>query len=156
MFRNYIKVGLRYLLKHKGYTLINVLGLSVGIAAAILIMLFVRSEHSFDRFHAKADRIHRAWLQEFYEGQIFTNVVTPIPLAPLLQENLEEVEAAGRVANIGAPIQHQVNIFNFGLTCSISSEGSTNPFQFMGKDLFSTSSGMWYFRGLKGEYHFYN
>ncbi|WP_017730864.1 ABC transporter permease [Nafulsella turpanensis] len=116
MFRNYLKVGLRYLLKHKGYTFINVLGLAVGITAAILIMLFVRSEHSFDRFHSKADRIHRAWLQEFYEGQIFTNVVTPVPLAPLLQENLAEVETVSRVAGIGAPIHHRGNIFNYPVT----------------------------------------
>ena len=97
MIRNYFKVALRYLLKHKGYTFINTLGLAVGIACCVLIMLFVRSEWSFDRFHAKADRIHRAWLEEFYEGQTFTNTITPIPLGPVLQDNIPEIETSCRV-----------------------------------------------------------
>jgi putative ABC transport system permease protein len=62
MFRNYLKVALRYLLKHKGYTFINVLGLAVGIAACLLILLFVRSEWSFDQMHSKRDRLYRPWM----------------------------------------------------------------------------------------------
>jgi putative ABC transport system permease protein len=53
MFRNYLKVAFRYLSKHKGYTVINVLGLAVGIACCILIMQFVKIEWSFDSFHSK-------------------------------------------------------------------------------------------------------
>ncbi|HTE27923.1 MAG TPA: hypothetical protein VK664_25390, partial [Flavitalea sp.] len=83
MIKNYLKVALRYLKHHKGYTIINVSGFGVGIACCILIALFVKSEWSFDRFHSKADRIHRAWLQEHNEGQIFTNTVTPLPLGPV-------------------------------------------------------------------------
>ena len=94
MFRNYIKVAFRYLSKHKGYTFINISGLAVGIACCILIMLFVRSEWSFNRFHSKGDRIHRAWLEEHYQGELFRNTVTPIPLVPVLQAGLPEVEAA--------------------------------------------------------------
>lgn len=120
MFSNYLKVALRYLSKHKGYTFINVAGLAVGIAACILIMLFVKSEWSYDHFHSKADRIHRAWLQEFYEGEVFTNVATPIPLGPLLQDNLGEVEAVSRVTNINAPITYQGNIFNYPVTMADS------------------------------------
>ena len=120
MFSNYLKVALRYLGKHKGYTFINVLGLAVGIATCILIMLFVKSEWSFDQFHSKSDRIHRAWLQEFYEGEVFTNVATPIPLGPLLMDNLGEVEAVSRVTNINAPITHQENIFNYPVTMADS------------------------------------
>ncbi|MDQ3846573.1 MAG: ABC transporter permease, partial [Bacteroidota bacterium] len=66
MIRNYLKIAFRYLAKYKGYTFINVLGLAVGITCCILIMLFVKSEWSFDRFHPKADRIYRAWLEEHY------------------------------------------------------------------------------------------
>ena len=54
MIKDYFKIALRYLNKHKGYTLINVSGLAVSIACCILIMLFVRSEFSFDRFHLKS------------------------------------------------------------------------------------------------------
>ena len=49
MIKNILKVAFRYLAKHKGYTLINIIGLAVGIAACILIMLFVRSEWSFNK-----------------------------------------------------------------------------------------------------------
>ncbi len=112
MFNNYIKVALRYLSRHKGYTLINISGLAVGIACCILIMLFVRSEWSFNRFHAKVERIHRAWLEEHYQGEIFRNTVTPIPLVPVLQAGLPEVEAACRVASINPAIKYGNNIFN--------------------------------------------
>ena len=78
MIKNYFKVAVRYLLRNKGYTAINILGLAIGIACCLLIMLFVRSEWSYDRFHTKSDRLYRAWLQENYgEGQI---LLTPLPL----------------------------------------------------------------------------
>ena len=112
MFKNHIKVAFRYLSKHKGYTFINVLGLAVGIACCILIMLFVRSEWSFNRFHTKGERIHRAWLEEHYQGEVFRNTVTPIPLVPVLQAGLPEVEAACRVASLNPAVKYNNNIFN--------------------------------------------
>src|SRR5215217_1998345 len=112
MFKNYFKVALRYLSKHKGYTFINVLGLGVGIACCLLIMLFVKSEWSFDRFHAKSNHIYRAWLEEHYEGQIFRNTVTPVPLVPVLQSNLPEVEASCRISGNNTDVKYNNNIFN--------------------------------------------
>src|SRR3954447_912499 len=112
MFRNYLKVAFRYLGKHMGYTAINVLGLAVGIASCILIMLFVKSEWSFDRFHSKSERIYRAWLEEHYEGQVFTNTVTPIPLVPVLQAHLPEVEHSTRVAALNTMVRYNNNSFN--------------------------------------------
>jgi len=112
MFRNYLKVAFRYLANHKGYTFINTLGLSVGVACCILIMLFVKSEWGFDRFHSKKDRIYRAWLEEHYEGQVFTNTVTPLPLVPVLQTNLPDVESACRVAAFNTLVKHNNNVFN--------------------------------------------
>lgn len=145
MFRNYIKVAFRYLSKHKGYTFINISGLAVGIACCILIMLFVRSEWGFNRFHSKSDRIHRAWLEEHYQGELFRNTVTPIPLVPVLQAGLPEVEAACRVASLNPAIKYKNNIFNDDVNMVDSSffqvfdfpliEGST-------KDPFATSSSI--------------
>jgi putative ABC transport system permease protein len=83
MFRNYLKIAFRYLLRNKGYTTINILGLAIGIACCVLIMLFVRTEFSYDRFHSKADRIYRLWQQEKVEGQEFINTVTPYRLMEL-------------------------------------------------------------------------
>ena len=85
MIKNYFKTALRYLFRNKGYTAINILGLAIGITSCILIMLFVRSEFSYDKFHSKADRTYRAWLHEKYEGQEFINTQTPIPLGPTLK-----------------------------------------------------------------------
>lgn len=112
MLKNYVKIAFRYLSKHRGYTIINVLGLSVGIACCILIMLFVRNEWSFDRFHSKADRVYRAWLEEHYQGELFKNTATPIPLVPVLQSGLPEVEASCRLAEMRPPVKHNNNIFN--------------------------------------------
>jgi putative ABC transport system permease protein len=59
MFQNYLKIALRNLVRHKGYTAINVLGLTVGIASCVLICLYIQDELSYDRFHANKDRIYR-------------------------------------------------------------------------------------------------
>ena len=59
MLKNYLTVALRNLLRHKGYSLINVLGLAIGIACCLLILLYVQDELSYDRYHKKADRIYR-------------------------------------------------------------------------------------------------
>ena len=59
MLKNYLKIALRSLTKHKSYTIINLLGLTVGITACILICLYVQHELSYDRFHEKAERIYR-------------------------------------------------------------------------------------------------
>jgi len=112
MLKNYLKVAFRYLSKHKGYTFINTLGLAVGIACCILIMLFVKSELSFDRFHSKADRIHRAWLEEHYQGEILRSMVTPLPLGPVLQAGLPEAEATCRMGTLRPPVRLNNNTFN--------------------------------------------
>lgn len=112
MFTNYLKVAFRYLGRHKGYTTINVLGLAVGIACCILIMLFVKNEWSFDRFHPKTDRIYRAWLEEHYQGEVFRNTVTPIPLGPVLQDGLPEAESTCRIGSLRPAIKYNNNSFS--------------------------------------------
>ena len=59
MIKNFFKVAVRNIVKHKAFSFINILGLAVGIACSVLILLFVTHELSYDRFHEKADRIHR-------------------------------------------------------------------------------------------------
>ena len=59
MFKNYFKIAFRNLIRFKAYSLINIFGLAIGIAACILILLFVRDELSYDKFNEKADRIYR-------------------------------------------------------------------------------------------------
>jgi putative ABC transport system permease protein len=59
VIKNYLKIALRNIRKHKGASLINIVGLAIGIACSVLIILFVTYERSYDRFHDKADRIYR-------------------------------------------------------------------------------------------------
>ena len=63
MFKNYFKVAFRNLLKRKGFSLINILGLATGMAVCLLIVLFVQSELSFDRQHERARNIYRVVLE---------------------------------------------------------------------------------------------
>lgn len=97
MFSNYLKVALRYLMRYKEYTAINILGLAVGITCCVLIMLFVRSEWSYDKFHSKSDRLYRVWQHEKYQGEDFINTATPIPMGPALQSSYPEIEGTCRV-----------------------------------------------------------
>ena len=62
MIKNYLKVALRSLIKQKAYSAINILGLSIGIASCLLIVLFVTDEFSYDKFNTKADRIYKMTL----------------------------------------------------------------------------------------------
>lgn len=106
MLRNYLKVAMRYLLRNKGYTAINILGLAIGIACCVLILLFVRSEFSYDRFHSKSDRIYRAWVKEHYVDQDdIIDIVTPLPLAGALQSSFAEVESTCRVFNLSSLVK---------------------------------------------------
>jgi putative ABC transport system permease protein len=102
MLKNYLKVAWRHLLRHKAYSFINIVGLAVGITCCLLIMLFVKSELSYDKFHTKANRLYRVWQKEKYQGQDFTTTFTPLPLAAALKQSLPEVEASTRVYTTSA------------------------------------------------------
>ncbi|MCB0588163.1 MAG: ABC transporter permease, partial [Phaeodactylibacter sp.] len=92
MLKNYLKIAIRNLLREKLYSTINILGLGIGVAVALLLGLYARQEWSFDNFHSKKDRIHRVWVKEHYQGEVFFNTVTPVVLAGVLEDNFPEVE----------------------------------------------------------------
>ncbi|HKP31423.1 MAG TPA: ABC transporter permease [Chitinophagaceae bacterium] len=116
MIRNYLKVALRYLVRHKGYSFINILGLAVGITCCVLIMLFVKSEFSYDAFHTKADRLYRAWQHEKYQDQDFINSVTPLPMAGAIQKSYGEVESTCRIYTFTPMVKVDQNSFTEGIT----------------------------------------
>ncbi|GGB17278.1 ABC transporter permease [Puia dinghuensis] len=97
MFKNYLKVAFRNLWKNKGFSFINITGLAVGMASAILILLWIHNEVSYDGFHEKRDRIYEAWNRAEFSGEMHCWNTTPRVLASALQRDLPEVEHACRV-----------------------------------------------------------
>jgi putative ABC transport system permease protein len=93
MLKNYFKIALRNLFKHKVYSFINIFGLAVGIGCCLLIGLYVQNEWSYDTFHSKSDRIYRVWTKSTASnGQTQLHTGTPIPLGPALREHIPEIE----------------------------------------------------------------
>ncbi|MDC0584760.1 ABC transporter permease, partial [Bacteroidales bacterium] len=94
-----IKLAIRNLKKHKGYTIINIAGLSVGVAFSLLIMLFVFDELSYDKYHEKADRTYRVAVDAVWGNTLLKQTYTTARLAPTLAKDFPEVEAAVRIGN---------------------------------------------------------
>lgn len=93
MFRNYLKSAIRSLLKQRIYTLINLLGLSVSVAACLLITLYLKYEFSYDQFHEKGDRIYKMALERIYpEHRTFYSII-PHSFAEVMVEDFPEIEA---------------------------------------------------------------
>lgn len=97
MFSNYLKIAVRNLLKNKGFSFINILGLSVGMASAILILLWINHEMSYDQFHEKKDRIYEAWNKDTFSGKLQCWNTTPKIFARTVERDFPEVEMATRV-----------------------------------------------------------
>ncbi|MBS3807325.1 MAG: ABC transporter permease [Bacteroidales bacterium] len=94
MFKNYLKASWRNLKRDTSYSLINIAGLAVGIAACLLITLYIVDELSYDRFHEKSGRIHRAYVEGQFGNNTFRTVLTPNPLKGALLKEFSEVESA--------------------------------------------------------------
>jgi ABC-type antimicrobial peptide transport system permease subunit len=97
MFKNYFKVAFRNLLRNKGFSIINISGLAVGMASAILILLWIQNEVSYDQFYANKDRIYEAWNRAVFSGKLQCWNTTPKVLARTLEHDLPEVQEAVRV-----------------------------------------------------------
>ena len=94
MLKNYLKTSWRNLKRDKSYSLINITGLAVGIAACMLITLYIVDELSHDRFHEKSGRIYRTYIDGQFGNNTFRTVLTPNPLKEALLEEFSEVESA--------------------------------------------------------------
>lgn len=101
MFFNYLTTAIRNIIKHKGYSLINITGLAVGIASAVLILLYVQDELSYDRFHEKSDQIYRVGLHGTIAGNEMKVGITSAPMAQTLVDEFPEVLYATRLFTFG-------------------------------------------------------
>ena len=122
MLRNYIKITFRNARQQKLYSLINILGLAVGLMAALLILAYLQEELSYDRFHQKANRIYRVNLDYNYNGESGIGSTTPPPVAGRLVTDYPEVEAATRVYREGnTMIRYQDRAFDEDGVLSVDS-----------------------------------
>ena len=96
MFKNYFLIGWRSLLKQKIYSLIKIGGFSIGIAACMLIFLFIKQELSYDQFYQNGEQIYRLYREASFNGESGKGAHFPSPLASTLLEEFPEVEMAGR------------------------------------------------------------
>ncbi|HYF33516.1 MAG TPA: ABC transporter permease [Chitinophagaceae bacterium] len=96
MFSSYFKTALRILRKNKGFSLLNLVGLSLGMACAVLILLWVYDEVSYNRFHRNYDNLYQVMENQHYDGKTYTFAALPGPFAPAIKQELPEIEYAAR------------------------------------------------------------
>ena len=92
MLRNYIKIALRNMNRHKGYSFINIFGLAIGMACCILILMYVTDELSYDKFHEKSDQIYRINSISSIGTTTRHYATVPPALAKGLAESIPEIE----------------------------------------------------------------
>src|ERR1035438_5503872 len=97
MIKIFFKIAWRNLLRNKGFSFINISGLAIGMASAMLILLWVQNELSYDSFYKNSDRLYQAWNRDRGNDGINCWNVTPKPLAPELKKDYPEIEKATRV-----------------------------------------------------------
>ena len=97
MFRNYLITGIRNILKHKFYAIINIFGLMIAMTTALFIVLYIIDETSFDDFHEDADNIYRLGLKAQLGDQKFAVFTSPPPLAPTMADEIPEIQGACRL-----------------------------------------------------------
>jgi ABC-type antimicrobial peptide transport system permease subunit len=97
MLKNYLKIALRHLRKSKGFSAINIIGLAIGMASAMLILLWIQNEMSHDRFHEKIDRLYIINNRDHFNGELWAWSNTPKIMGPSLKKDYPEVEDFARV-----------------------------------------------------------
>ena len=96
MIKNYFKTAWRNMMRNKTSSIINVSGLSIGIACVLMIVIYIQNELSYDKFHKDADRIYQVTLKGNMGGQEFWAGNTPPPVGKALVGNFPEIESYTR------------------------------------------------------------
>ncbi|MEM9298623.1 MAG: ABC transporter permease [Bacteroidota bacterium] len=97
MLSSYLKIGLRSLLKNKVYTFINALGLAIGMASCLLIVIHVEDELSYDNFHERGDKIFKVNLERIYPDHVTNYAIIPHSFAAVMVQDFPEVKGATRI-----------------------------------------------------------
>jgi ABC-type antimicrobial peptide transport system permease subunit len=97
MLYGYLRLAFRNILKYKGFAFINITGLAIGLAASLLILLWVQDELSFEKFNTNAENIYRVEEDQFYSGERYHVTVTPHPSGPVWKEKIPEIREQTRI-----------------------------------------------------------
>lgn len=100
MLKNLLKTAVRHILKHSGYSILNILGLTFGITSALFLIIYVFDEISYDKHNEKADRIYRVASKITERDDQFTWIVAQIPFGPQVVQDYPEVESFVRFINM--------------------------------------------------------
>src|SRR5687768_15040869 len=107
MFKNYLTSVWRYISRNKAFTIINIMGLVIGMMACMLITQYVLHEFSYDDFHTKKDRIFRVQLDRFDKGELSTQWASGCAgIGPDLKTNFPEVERYVRLMHSNAMLSN--------------------------------------------------
>src|ERR1700733_1303589 len=109
MIRNYLKTAIRSLWKNKGFSAINIVGLAIGLATCLLIIIYVMDELSYDRWNPNADRVYRLDGEIKFGGNHFILAVAPAPAGPTMLRDYPEVEKEVRFRMQGGRLVRKGN-----------------------------------------------
>jgi putative ABC transport system permease protein len=98
MLKNYLSIALRFMVKQTGFTVINIFGLTIGLACSLVMLLYIQDELAYDRFHVDSDRIYRLVFGGKLQGKQLRSTQTGSPLAAALCNDIPEVESVIRLA----------------------------------------------------------
>ncbi|MEO6288104.1 MAG: ABC transporter permease [Dyadobacter sp.] len=112
MFKNYLKIAWRNLVKNKTFSLINILGLALGMACSLLIMLWVQDEVRMDRFHKNDARLFSVMENQYYSGSINTFASTPGILAENIVKDIPEIQMASQLLWEESPVLMAGDVFD--------------------------------------------
>ena len=100
MIQNFFRIAFRNIARHKVFTLINVTGLAVGLAASLLIVLWIQDELAYEKFNDNAENLFRVEEDQFYSGKRYHVTVTPSPSGPVWKEKIPEIIEQTRLNRI--------------------------------------------------------
>jgi hypothetical protein len=98
MFKNYFKTAWRNIVRNKTFSVINILGLALGLTCSLLILLWVMNERSVDNFHKNGDRLYAIYERRFVNGEVGAGYATPGLLATEMKRSIPEIKYASGFA----------------------------------------------------------
>ncbi|HAK80778.1 MAG TPA: ABC transporter permease [Runella sp.] len=114
MLRNYLKITIRNLLKRKGFALLNVFGLAIGMTCCLLILQYVNFERGYDKFHKDGDRVARLRIDSYKEGKLLWKSATVYPaFGPTMKRDFPEIESFCRLHDAEALLTNEARNVKF-------------------------------------------